>query len=102
MDFNTALLNFLNTAEKKVNDYRRKHYPSLGTVEIAYTEGSKFIRVYKQDGGSRSLYCWIDKETGRIWKGSWKAPERKNPRGSIFDSDGGAAAVNHYGTVYLR
>ena len=51
---------------------------------------------------SRSSHCFINRANGDVLKAaSWKAPEKKNPRGNIFGADP-LRGVTAYGTVYLR
>ena len=101
-DFDTAFKLFLEGAQAKVNAYLQ----SSGfdwKAYLGYTDGPKYIRVYKSDHGQRSLYCFIDKSNGNVLKGKgWKAPERKNPRSNIYDADSGMSGVTHHGTTYLR
>lgn len=89
---------FIEGAQEKVNKGMEK-YPSLPVPEITYKINAKYIRVLRDT----ALYCFIDLEHGQIWKGAgWKTPEKKNPRGCIFNDDFGLSGVTEYGTTYLR
>jgi hypothetical protein len=63
----------------------------------------KYVRVMRVGNASRSAHCFVDRVTGQIFKpAGFKGPEKKNPRGSIYNPDCGAGAVTCYGTTYLR
>jgi hypothetical protein len=63
--------------------------------------GKKFLKVYgKPEVGQGSLYCFIDRETGDIYKpASWAAPA-KHSRGSIFNEETWKAYTS-FGPHYL-
>jgi hypothetical protein len=70
---------------------------------FTFERGTRYVRIVRESPGSRSSHCFIDTTNGNILKASsWKKPETKNPRGSIFDADGGESAITPYGTKYLR
>ena len=95
-DFNLAFEQFLKAAQAKVNEV----YCS-GSNILTTEEGSKRIRVVSNYYG-KSVYCFVDKATGDILKAaSWSVPA-KGKRGSIYDPDHGASAVNEYGANYVR
>ena len=63
----------------------------------------KYLRIIRTDGTSRSVHCFIDRQTGDILKAaSWKAPAPRGKRGSIFTPDNGLSCVNFCGTWGLR
>jgi hypothetical protein len=68
-------------------------------------KGGRYIRIVTTsiEGHHRSVHCFVDSTNGNILKSaSWKAPEKKNPRGNIFNADDGRSAMTVYGTYYLR
>lgn len=71
--------------------------------EFGYDDLKKNIRVWHSDlgGHSKSLHCFIDKETGDVYKGSWKAVVKNGKRGNILDPDI-RKFMSPYGTAYLR
>jgi hypothetical protein len=71
-------------------------------AKLEVERGPKYVRVVRVDS-QRSAYCFLDYE-GKIWKpAGWKGPERKNPRGSIFDENFSLGkGLTIYGTSYLR
>jgi hypothetical protein len=112
LEFNQALENFRQVLEKLCNDALAENHTTLAEIEqikIELEPGPKFIRVvrtviHKPTGQtqSRSAHCFIEAETGNILKASaWKAPEKKNPRGNIFNQNP-LGGVTQYGVVYLR
>lgn len=57
-------------------------------VEVGADINKKFIRVWRKSGPSKSAYCFIEVETGIIWKpAGWKAPIKNVPRGNIYDEN---------------
>ena len=51
------------------------------------TRGSKYFKVEMLSHGSRSVYCFIDKRSGDIYKAAgWRAPA-KGARGSVLISE---------------
>lgn len=108
MTFDEALNRFLGAAQKKVDERFADYLHQGGKLETQV--GPKYVRVIIRnvyDGvvseNGASVYCFIDRETGRVWKAAgYKGPERKNPRSCIYDADHGASGVTGYGTTYLR
>lgn len=75
-------------------------------------EGTKFLKVIRVNGtpaaptGSRSVFFFVDKTTGDVFKpAGWKAPA-KGPRFNLLDPASLArmvATANRYGSfLYLR
>jgi hypothetical protein len=51
------------------------------------TRGSKFYKVIMNSEGHRSVYCFVDKRSGDIFKpAGWRAPA-KGTRGSVLIVD---------------
>ena len=47
-------------------------------------DGRKYVKLVSNRNGSRSVWCFVDKATGSIFKpASWKAPA-KHARGNIL------------------
>ena len=67
-------------------------------------EGKRYFKVVRQyvNGSSRSVYAFIDKQTGNIFKpASWEAPA-KHARGNVHNIDNGMDCCNKYSVAYLR
>lgn len=73
---------------------------------ITHTDGQRYVRVVKEETDatgkvySRSVHSFVDKLTGDIYKGTWKAPVKNGKRGNIYNDYVGR--VNEHGCVYLR
>jgi hypothetical protein len=54
---------------------------------VEFAPGKKYVRIDTiSGGGSRSTFCFVEKENGNIWRAaSWKAPARNFVRGNVFD-----------------
>jgi hypothetical protein len=93
---------FVHKVQTETNAYYAKHYSILTPPTIEVEEGSKFYRIVKQDS-QRSVYCFVSKANGDIYKAAgWKAPA-KHVRGNIFDTDYSyGKGVSLYGGAYLR
>lgn len=90
-EFNEALGRFVRMLAAAMDAYRARNHPaSLGTcdgVSLTVESGKRNIRIVTDHGrGSRSVYCFIEQETGKIMKAAgWKSPEPKRyERGNIF------------------
>jgi hypothetical protein len=109
-DFDIALAFFLAGAQELVSGYDERHiHPDLLASERSTLTvspgGQTYLRVYKQRGDREggSLYCFIQRSTGNIYKGKgWKAPDTKIIRGNIFSEFFGLEGVDHYGARYAR
>ena len=102
-DFDSKLNEFVNNLQEMINKYYAECYTNLIPCKISTMPGKKYVRIVRtSDGGSgqRSVFCFIEKPSGDIYKSAtWKAPA-KHVRGNIFVSltDG----INVYGADYLR
>jgi hypothetical protein len=66
------------------------------------TEGPKYIKLISEpkNGAGRSVFAFVDKATGEVYKpAGWQAPA-KNVRGNIFDV--GDEGVGEYGAKYMN
>ena len=86
--------------------YDRQKYSHIDLPKFSVDPGGKkYLRIVRDDGTQRSVYCFVDVANGDIlfphgWKAPAKGPSAK--RGNIFDEDGGRSAVGPYGARYLR
>ena len=105
--FNTALNEFINGAQAKIDAYYNAQFPRQGSV-LKIEGGRKYIKISKtstfdgvENEMGKSVYCFINKENGDVLKAaSWKAPA-KHARGNIYNEDNGLNAVSAYGANYL-
>jgi hypothetical protein len=97
-----ALANFLALLHNRDNAYMKTNYPTLHTHSFYPTSGSRYDRIVKDDGVQRSVYCFVDRSTGDILKGSWKQPVApKVARGNIYNANP-LDGTTVYGPKYLR
>lgn len=97
------LIAFVARCQELVTKHYAESYPSLTVPTLTIDpKGRKYIRIVKEDGSSRSVYCFVERETGAIYKADgWKKPA-KHARGNIRDDKQGMGGVTAYGGVYLR
>lgn len=94
-----AIQTFVEAVTTKVHAHFDTHYTRLAKPVFSAMRGPRFTRIVREDPGSRSVYCFVDNETGAILKAAgWKAPA-KHARGNIAN---GANDVGPYGPAYLR
>ena len=104
MNFDDALNAFLEHITEQKEADRVARFPSLKKTVYTTEVGPKNIRVVTQDedGGHRSVFCFIRRADGAVLKAAgWKAPA-KHPRGTIFTDDPAQYGVGVYGANYLR
>jgi hypothetical protein len=89
---------------EQCNEMLNEHYDSkfdgkLDAPEIKVYPGSKYYKISKKEqrSSAESVWFFIDKEEGNIWKAaSWKAPARNFPRGNIL-TDNAKDIIGVYG-----
>jgi len=83
----TELLEFCAAIETSTAAFFAKHYDKLSPPKFyPDPKGRKYVRIVREDasGTSRSVHCFVERDTGLIWKAAgWKAPARNFSRGSI-------------------
>ena len=90
-----AIVAFLPKLQEQVkNDYlgwgKNSEFVQKNVPVLTYKEGQRFVKIVssKFDGTSVSVFGFIEKETGLLWKAAgWKAPALNFPRGNIADAD---------------
>jgi hypothetical protein len=64
------------------------------------TRGSKYFKIIMNSTGHRSVYCFVDKRNGNIFKSAgWRAPA-KGVRGSVLITESYANADWSGGWLY--
>lgn len=107
MDFETQLTGFVAGAQKVIDDYYTKEFPTQGK-KLVLERGSKNIRIVAKDvwqgqlrEESGSAWAFIEIATGTILKpASVKAPA-KGSRGTIMEEGFGVHYITPYGPPYL-
>jgi hypothetical protein len=90
----TAFLAFMKGLKAK--------FAALTDAEFTFKEAQKFYKVERRWYGQSSIYAFVDKQNGDIFKpASYKAPA-KHARGSVFAQDGGLGCCNEFSVAYLE
>jgi len=109
MNYTEALNKFVETIRVNSLEYYKKvgltHLVENPEV-IKVNKGRRFDKVVTNSPGSRSVHCFVEKETGHIFKpAGWNAPQLKTNipvRGSIYEINSYKNADPHGGWLYLR
>jgi len=85
----------------KKNAPSGKEYPVK--TKFVFTKGRRFWKIVRQEStGGKSVYAFIDHQSGDVLKAAgWNAPA-KHARSNVFDNDYGLSAAGPYGMAYLR
>jgi len=98
--FLARLEEFVTALQKLINDEYKERFSNLTPPTITVMNGIKNVRIVRKEEHSRSVHCFIDKETGDVFKAAgWKAPA-KHARGNIYREDI-LNGVGVYGAHYL-
>jgi hypothetical protein len=89
---------------KQCNEMLKEHYDSkfdgsLAAPDIKVYPGGKYYKISKKEkrSSSESVWFFVSKEDGLIWKAaSWKAPAKNFPRGNILE-DNAKDVIGVYG-----
>ncbi len=100
LTFPVALSNFIFAAQTLVD---RRFAGSNQTGRLSMAEGPKNVRVILTvNDDSRSVYCFVAKETGDVLQAAgWKAAA-KGARSNIYATDAGASGIDGFGAIYKR
>ena len=102
---------FLNALKARLNEYKeRMGFIYFHSFDVSATEGGKYFKVFRHEmnekgveQGQRSLVCFINKETGDIYKPASFAAPAKHSRGNANSPSFGMEAVDSSGhIIYLR
>jgi hypothetical protein len=99
--FLARLDEFVAAVQKMINDHFAQQGYSMTPPTITVMNGMKNVRIVRSEPHTRSVYCFVDKATGDIFKAAgWKAPA-KHARGNIYNQDM-LKGCGVYGAEYLR
>jgi hypothetical protein len=101
MTYIEARERFIAELTKRKAEHLTKNFPGLNHPIFLVKEGRKYDKVIESDNGSRRSYCWIDRATGDLLKGSWKCVTEKTPRGNIY-RESFMDGTGPYGLDYLK
>jgi len=101
------------TFVERINENQAEHFrtkfPTLSPEHIVVAPGRvywKLIRQQIEGGGQRTVYGFVRKADGAIFKAAgWAAPFVKGPtaiRGYVTDEGNGMDAATTYGIRYAR
>jgi len=98
---NDTLKDFVAYVQDMSDKYMEKQFPSLEKYKFSIDVGGRYMRIVKNDGAQRSVYCFVDKTNGDILKAAgWKAPA-KGARGNIYNKNTWSS-MTPYGAPYKR
>ena len=99
-NFDANLARFLSENQEAINAHYARNLSRLTPPTLRTEPGKRYIRIVKDDGVSRHVFCFVEIGTGNVLKAaSWKAPA-KHARGNIADPAGASCSL--YGAKYLR
>lgn len=81
------LIDFMNAASKK---YYEERFPSLNADTFELVGGRKYLKIAQssQPGSGYSVHCFVDAETGGVYKSAgWKGPALNGERYNLLDAD---------------
>ena len=101
------LTEFVSKIQIELLAYYSERFSSIGAPSIEIMTGNKFYRIiYQSTGGctlTRSVFCFVDKSNGDIYKAATWNARAKHVRGNIFDENySWDKGVNIYGGTYLQ
>ena len=103
-NYGIAMDSFLTKVTNNTIEYFNERYDNLPKPEYVINKGRRFDKVIRVDS-SKSVYCFIEKETGNIYKAAgWRAPylNGNNPiRGNIYDTHSYQNADPHGSWLYI-
>lgn len=96
-----ALGAWLERANAMVREHFAANYPNSKppTIELD-GEGTRYQRVVRNDGVSRSAWAFIDRETGDVLKPDGFKRPAKGARGSVYDLE--RPGIGPHGALYAR
>ena len=84
-----AINEFTDKLREMIHAYIKEHYPGNlenqpHNYEVKAEQGRKYVKIFS----GMSVYCFIDKLTGDIWKPKdWRGPIKNVKRGNIHDEN---------------
>lgn len=101
-DFMNLLKEYLDNIKQASDDDFNKNYPRLDKPTFTFTKGGRFIKIIREQESSRSVFCFVDKETLDIYKAaSWKTPQKNGVRGNLAKPEDRRRLVDGH-SFYVR
>jgi len=87
----------------KVDYYTQRNYTFEKPPTIEVQEAVKFYKLWwvRQDGRRDSIFCFIDKSTGEIFKAAGCNSPAKHARGNVLSDTQGREALSS-DSVFIR
>ena len=101
-EFAAKFSQFMEFLNSRAVEHHKAHWPgsTRNPDTFDFEPGRKYVRIFRRDenGASRSCYCFVGMEDGKIWKSAgWYAPALNFPRGNIFDTMAAWEKLPYYG-----
>lgn len=87
LNLNTALAAFVSAAQTKIRLLAKTE------IKLEIDSGYKFIRIWKVEKGSRTIWAFIDIKNGDIYQAKTWIEPKPGPKGNVYELD----AVNNCG-----
>ena len=84
------ILDFCAAIEKRIAEhYRQSGYDNLTPPKVIPGKGGKkYVRIVQDEKHTKSVICFVERETGDIWyPAGWKGPQKNFPRGNLHTRD---------------
>jgi hypothetical protein len=98
------MLSYLVDYIQRISDeYYAEHLSNLTPCKILVKKGRRFDKIIKADvdGTSKSVHCFVEKKTGKIWKSaSWKQPALNYSRADLYDYKSIVNGIGMHGVRY--
>ena len=98
-----AFEHFVSEAQILVDKYMNKNFPTLPNYNLEVREGSVYWKIVKTCGDSNTVFGFVRKKDGAIFKAaSWRAPYTKGKsaiRGYVTD-ELAKDTITPYGIIY--
>jgi hypothetical protein len=101
MNYDEALGNYLNVVRELIDKYWTYNDFHHERPQVGVEPGRVYDKVVKY-GSQSMVHSFVRKSDGAILKAkSWRGPDTKHVRGSIYADDGGRSAITWTGAKYL-
>jgi len=95
-NFEAALKSFVEGCRRIHEEHRREQFPHTQPAIFSIDRGSRYARVVRACP-SRMAHCFVDTQTGIVYKAESWDRHGAHGRGNIYDRDNGLAQMRAYG-----
>jgi hypothetical protein len=96
-DYQAKLGQFVDGCNAIIARYYAEHGYAK-TVNLQVHDMRKYTKLISDD----SAYCFVEKETGDVFKAAGFKTPAKHARGNIYDEHNGLSMMGPHGPAYLR